>query len=199
MIQETCDYFDAMYRSSDDPYGLRDRWYEQRKRELLLATLPARQFTHAFEPGRGVGEMTTRLAARCDHVLASDMSTRAVALARERCAALRNVTVQRQVLPDDWPPGTFDLIVLSEVGYFLDTKAVQTLAACCRAALSAEGTLIACDWLPAFTQRATATCEVHALLDGLGLARLARHEEDDFLLQAWSGDVRSVAQREGIR
>jgi len=40
---------------------------------------------------------------------------------------------------------------------------------------------------------------VHADLSSLGLTRLLRHEEDDFLLQVWSRDGRSVAEREGIR
>ncbi|CTP90850.1 hypothetical protein XTPLMG728_2708 [Xanthomonas translucens pv. poae] len=32
-------YFGAMYRD-DDPFGYRERWYEARKRALLLASLP---------------------------------------------------------------------------------------------------------------------------------------------------------------
>ena len=33
-------YFDALYARSDDPYELRYRWYESRKRDVLLAALP---------------------------------------------------------------------------------------------------------------------------------------------------------------
>jgi hypothetical protein len=33
-------YFDALYAASDDPYASRQRWYEARKRAVLLAALP---------------------------------------------------------------------------------------------------------------------------------------------------------------
>jgi SAM-dependent methyltransferase len=187
-------YFDTLYAASDDPYGLRSRWYEERKRALILAALPQRRYREAFEPGCGVGEFTVAL-------LASDRSERAVMLARRRCAELRQVRVERQDLPGDWPDGAgrFDLIVLAELGYFLQPEAMQRLAACCERSLAAGGTLVACDWRPDFKERVLATQEVHAQLEALGLTRLLRHEEDDFLLQVWSRDGRSVAQREAIR
>lgn len=201
MTQTIAGYFDDLYRGSDDPYGVRERWYEERKRQLLLATLPARRYVSAYEPGCGVGELTALLAARCEKVLASDLSALAVDRARTRCAALANVRVLHQRLPEQWPEraGAFDLIVLSEVGYFLEMSAVQQVAARCRDSLTVNGTLVACDWLPAFAARATGTRDVHVVFEALGLARIARHEEEDFLLQAWSRDARSVAEREGIR
>jgi SAM-dependent methyltransferase len=194
-------YFEALYAASGDPYALRTRWYEQRKRAVLLAALPRQRYANAYEPGCGVGELTAALAPRCDALLASDFSARALAAARERTAALRNVRIEQHALPGDWPPGRgiFDLIVLSELGYFLDADAMRQVALRCRQALAEGGTLVACDWLPGFTQRALPTREVHALLAGIGLPRLVLHEEDDFVLQLWSSDRRSVAQHEGIR
>ena len=194
-------YFEALYGASSDPYALRTRWYEQRKRALLLAALPQPRYAHAYEPGCGVGELTAALAQRCDAVLASDFSAGALAAARKRTATLGNVRIEQHVLPGDWPRerGAFDLIVLSEIGYFLDVEAMRELARRCGETLSGGGTLVACDWRPDFAQRALPTPEVHAALAELGLARLVCHEEDDFVLQLWSGDPRSVAQREGIR
>ena len=194
-------YFDAMYGASDDPYGLRTRWYEERKRNLVLAALPARRYANACEPGCGVGELTLALAPRCNRLLACDLSQQAVAIARNRCAALDQVQVEQRELPAEWPDaeGPFDLIVLSEVGYFLEASAMQALAACCARSLDAAGTIVACDWGPDFAERALSTDAVHAAIDALGLARILRHEEDDFVLQVWSRDARSVAQREGIR
>lgn len=194
-------YFDRLYGASDDPYGLRTRWYEERKRALLLAALPQRRFRRAFEPGCGVGELTLALSGRCDEVLAGDRSERAVAIAAGRTRGLPNVRVARQDLPADWPhdAGRFDLIVFSELGYFMDAAAMRRIADCCALSLDAGGTLVACDWRPDFGERLLPTDAVHAALAGLGLARLVRHEEDDFLLQLWSRDGRSVAQREGIR
>lgn len=194
-------YFESLYGASEDPYGLRSRWYEQRKRALILAALPRERFRSAFEPGCGVGEFSVALAARCDRLLASDRSPRAVDIARRATSALPHVRVERHDLPADWPrqEGRFELIVLGELGYFLGPEPMRALAACCERSLDADGILVACDWRPGFKERVLSTEEVHARLDELGLARLLRHEEDDFLLQAWARDGRSVAQREGIR
>ncbi len=194
-------YFDALYAASDDPYASRQRWYEARKRAVLLAALPQARFRRAYEPGCGIGELTLALAPRCDALLASDFTAQAVALARERTEALPHVQVARHTLPADWPhdAGGFDLIVLSEVGYFLQRSDMQRVADCCALSLEDGGTLVACDWRPDFAQRSLATKDVHGILAELGLARLVLHEEDDFVLQLWSRDARSVAQREGIR
>lgn len=194
-------YFEGLYGANDDPYGLDDRWYEQRKRALLLASLPRPRYRNAYEPGCGAGALTAELAPRCQALLAADFSARAVEVTRTRTASLPGVRVERHRLPDDWPgaSGPFDLIVLSELGYFLDADAMAVLAQRCAGSLAADGTLLACDWRIDFPQRRLATQSVHALLENLGLHRLARHEEDDFLLQVWSADARSVAQREAIR
>lgn len=194
-------YFSDLYGASDDPYSVRTRWYEQRKRALLMAALPQRRYRRAYEPGCGVGELTLALAERCDMVLASDFSEQAVQVAKKRSGALPHVQVEQQVLPAGWPRDVlpFDLIVLSEVAYFLDEADVRKLARCCSQSLVADGTLVACDWRPDFDERATSTRAVHEALASLGLQRLVLHEEADFLLQVWCGDERSVAQREGIR
>jgi SAM-dependent methyltransferase len=194
-------YFDTLYQASEDPYGLGTRWYEERKRAVILAALPQRRYRRAFEPGCGVGEFTAALSGRCDEVLASDRSECAVGLARRRTAHLCNVRVEQQDLPADWPNGNarFDLIVLAELCYFLRADDMHRLAACCERSLGEEGTLVACDWRPDFRERVLSTGEVHARLDALNLSPLVRHEEPDFLLQLWTREGRSVAQRERIR
>lgn len=200
-------YFESMYRDNADPYELRNRWYEQRKRAVLMAALPRQRYARAFEPGCGAAELTVELAARCDWLLASDLSEGAIAAASQRTRHLANVHVDRHGLPQDWPHshGPFDLIVLSEVGYFLDGDAIQKVAKCVADSLAADGTLVACDWRPDFKERVLATDTVHAALASLadladlGMSRLVRHEEDDFLLQIWARDSRSVAQVGGIR
>ena len=202
-------YFESLYGASNDPYALRTRWYEARKRAVLLAALPRRRYASAYEPGCGIGELTRQLADRCDHLLASDFNADAVAAAHQRVVriGIGQVTVERHVLPQDWPPidparplgGLFDLIVLSEVGYFLDQGAMEVVARHCHASLAAAGTLVACDWRADFSERVLPTDAVHAALAESGLARIVAHEEADFVLHVWSRDGRSVAQQEGIR
>lgn len=193
-------YFDQLYGAAQDPYGLRNRWYEARKRAVLLASLARSHYRNAYEPGCGAAELTAALAPRCLRLLASDFSERAVEGARQRTAALPQVRVERHVLPQSWPhdAGPFDLIVLSEVGYFLDGKAWAEVARACAGSLTDDGELVACDWRPDFEQRRQPTDDVQAALSALGLGLLVRHEEADFVLQVWSRDARSVATREGI-
>jgi len=194
-------YFERLYRQQEDPYGVRHRWYESRKRAVLLASLPRRRYRHAYEPGCGAAELTAELAPRCERLLASDFSEAAVALARRRLQDQPHVEVQRHALPQDWPPGAgrFDLIVLGEIGYFIEAAAWRAVAAACGRSLAADGDLVACDWRPHFAQRRQSSEAVQEALAALGLQRLVRHEEPDFLLQVWSRDARSVAAREGLR
>lgn len=193
-------YFAEMYREQGDPYGVRTRWYEQRKRQLVLASLPRPRFGNAFEPACGVAELTAALAARCDRVLASDFNDAVLATARERTRDLPQIRIESRILPRDWPHAAapFDLVVLGEIGYFLSEAELAETARQCAATLADDGVLVACHWRPAFEQRTVPTDRIHALL-GAGLHSLVRHAEDDFLLQVWSRDARSVAQREGVR
>ncbi|SOD74924.1 LmbE family N-acetylglucosaminyl deacetylase [Jatrophihabitans sp. GAS493] len=188
-------YFDELYAEDDDPWGLQDRFYEQRKRDLLIASLPRRRFRRAFEPGCAIGLLTERLAQRCDSVTAWDFARRALDLAAENLDEHPNVELAQGTVPDQWPEGEFDLIVLSEVGYYcLD---LDVLAARVRASLSADGVLLACHWRhPAADHPHTAEA-VHAAV-GRGMHPLLCHTEADFRLEVWSATPASVAQAEGI-
>jgi SAM-dependent methyltransferase len=193
-------YFEDLYTQSPDPYGTHDRWYEQRKRDLVLASLPRARFAHCYEPGCGAGALTLRLAERCDAVLAADFCEQALQSARARTQALPQVRLAQHRLPQDWPVHErFDLVVLSELSYFLPLSAIEQVARDCMASLAPDGVVLACDWLPAFAERACPTEAAHAALSATGLHTLLTHVEADFRLQVWARDARSVAQREGIR
>ncbi len=192
-------HFDALFTRDADPWQTRTRWYERRKRALTLAALPREHYVRAYEPGCGAGETTLALAARCDDLIASDASAAAIAQARVRLAATPNVTVMHACMPHDWPSGSFDLVVISELGYYLEGHELEHLAGRCRDALSGSGTLLACHWRhPESDLRRTAQ-NVHAVLhERTGLRRLSHYEDDDFLLDVWSSDARSVAALEGL-
>src|SRR3712207_9394004 len=112
---------DEFYNKSPDPWGFRTSWYEQRKREIVVASLPRRRFGSCWELGCSVGELTAALAPRCDRLLATDGNAVAVTEARGRVTEFAHVTVEQQIHPEDWPRETFDLIVFSELG---DRKSV---------------------------------------------------------------------------
>ncbi|MDM0047163.1 SAM-dependent methyltransferase [Variovorax dokdonensis] len=199
MTDDLHGYFAAMYGRDEDPYGLRTRWYEERKRQVLLAALPQQRYHHAYEPGCGAAELTVRLAERCDALLASDFDPGACEVAHRRTAHLSHVRIETHQLPSQWPQtARFDLVVLSEIGYFLSRDALSQVAIRARDSLTDGGTLVSCNWKPDFDLRQLSTDAVHALLhETLQMTSLVRHDEADFTLQVWSRDGRSVAQREG--
>lgn len=192
-------YFDAMFDASDDPWGFRSRWYEARKRAFTLACLPARRFTSGYEPGCANGELSAGLAERCDRLLVSDLSARAVQLARGRLAALAHVQVVHAHLPAAWPADRFDLIVISELGYFLGADDLTDLARKARDTLLPGGAVLGCHWRRRIEGCALTGDDVHErLAHTLGLPMLCEVREADFVLHVWSSDPRSVAEREGF-
>jgi SAM-dependent methyltransferase len=193
------EHFDALFASSDDPWQFRSRWYEQRKRALTLAMLTCPRYGRAFEPGCANGELTAALAPRCDELLAWDLSERAVALARQRLRAHAHVTVAQGAVPGDWPPGRFDLVVVSEMAYYLPLAAQQTLARRAAESLEPHGVLLACHWRRPLADGNLEGAPLHAVLQAAsGLAGIAHYHDDDMVLDAWSHDARSVADREGL-
>lgn len=190
-------YFDALYQR-DDPFEYRTRWYEARKRALTLASLPQAHYLRGWELGCSNGVLTAALAPRCAQLLATDLSEAAVVSARQLLAAHAHVRVERAQHPRDWPEGRFDLIVFSELGYYLEPMEMQQMAARLVASLDPQGMVIACHWRPAFEQARCSAAFVHAQLDAL-LPQVFSWSDADVLLQGWSRDTRSVAAHEGLR
>lgn len=180
-------YFAGLFATSDDPWAFRTRWYERRKRELIMASLPRQFHERVFEPACANGELSAALAERCAELLCHDLDPTAVTLARQRLASLPHVRVEQGRLPGDWPGGRFDLIVLSEIGYYLDPGQWLQVIEQSVASLTEDGGLLACHWLHPIDGCPQQGREVHALLEQrLPLYRVVRHEEADFLLEYWS-------------
>jgi SAM-dependent methyltransferase len=195
-------YFERMYADNPDPWDFASRWYDARKHDLTVAALPRWRYRSAFEPGCSTGMLTARLAGRCDRLLAVDAVASAVSTAAERLAGHPHVAVERARVPEDWPDDSFDLVVLSELGYYFDDARLAALLSRAVAALEPGGDLVAVHWRPPVAEHARSGDDVHAALAALpGLARLARHEEADFLLEVYTRvppPAQSVARREGL-
>ena len=140
---------DRLHAGEDDPWGVDRRWYEQRKRDLLLAVLPRRRYAAALEVGCSTGATTLALAGRCDHLTALDPSPHALARARARLAGDpvgAGVRLLLGAVPDDQPPGPWDLVVVSEVGYFLSPAALDGLVARVLSDLARGGAVVLAHW-----------------------------------------------------
>jgi SAM-dependent methyltransferase len=198
-------YFEDMYAGTEDPWHLAERWYERRKYDLTVAALPQPRYRRAFEPACSVGELTRRLAGRCDSLLAADRVESAVLTARRRTADLPGVTVRRLTVPREWPGGAFDLVVLSELLYYLADDTMDELLERVRASLEPGGTLVTVHWNHPVPDHLRTGTDIAARLAALPwLHLLADHREDDFVLQVHTralpgaGRAPTPAEREGL-
>ncbi len=192
-------FFEALFAHSDDPWQFKTRWYEERKRAITLASLPARHYGSIFEPGCANGELSAALAPRCNRLLIVDGAEQALTLARQRVAAWPHAEARQGWMPEAWPDESFDLIVISEVAYYLAAAPFKVFIDRVRTSLRPGGTVLACHWRRPIDGCAMDGDAVHAALHAaLAMPRLSTLTEPDFRLDVWCLDRCSVAQREGL-
>lgn len=180
-------HFEGLYAASEDPWNVRGAWYEQRKRAVLLAGLGRPHYGNVFEPGCGNGEMSAALAPRCARLLACDGAASAIDAARRRLPDARNVRFEQRRLPQEWPAGeAFDLVIVSEMGYYFTQDTLDTLLGRAVASLAPGGELVLCHFLHDFDDRVLTTGAVHASAAALpGLLHTVHHRDEAFLIDAW--------------
>jgi hypothetical protein len=108
------------------------------------------------------------------------------------------VRVERHDVTRGVPDGPFDLVVLSEVGYYLGRDALPGVLRGIRDRLAPAGELVTVHWRHRIEGLELDGDAVQRAVAGLGMPRLARHEEEDLILEVHSRDERSVARRTGL-
>ena len=187
-------HFDRMYDGAPDPWAFDGSFYEERRRALVLAVLGRRRYGRALEIGCADGRITEALLERCDEVVALDTSHRAVAAARERAP---RAVVEQGMAPADLPPGPFDLVLLSEVGYFLSPLELVATLRRCESSLAPGGELVLCHW-----QHPTELVPLDGVLvheqaaTALRRRRRATYVDEDLRVDVY-GDAEPLARAEG--
>ena len=120
----SADHLAQLYAATDDPWNFRNSPYEQAKFAATRAALGRARYRHGLELGCGNGALARHLAPQCAAYTGVDAVARAVRAARQAVPDGRFV---QGWLPDDLPDGAFDLIVLSEILYFLDPPGLTGL------------------------------------------------------------------------
>lgn len=144
-------YFERLYRRDPDPWRFATSDYEREKYAATLAALPRPHFARGFEVGCSIGVLTRQLAGRCDALFAVDVAETALAQARERCADLAHVRFARMAVPGEWPPegemgGRFDLVLFSEVLYYLGLDGIAEAARRTLGCLEPGGAVLLVNW-----------------------------------------------------
>ena len=94
--------------------------------------------------------------------------------------------VEQRTVPREWPEPPelgFDLIVLSEVGYFLSPRDLDDVVEKIRATLAPDGVLVLCHWRHEITGWPLDGPAVHAAMVAAGVRPVvARYVDRDFEL-----------------
>lgn len=141
------DYFKGMYADEADPWRFASSAYERDKYAATLAALPRPRYAAGLDVGCSIGVFTHQLCARCDTLVGLDVVPSVLDAARARCADCPNASFMLAAVPGDWPDGRFDLIVISEVAYYLDRADLARLVARVEGALLPDGDIVLVHWL----------------------------------------------------
>lgn len=194
------EFFDSFYRGKSDPWGFQTRWYERRKRDLTVAALPRERYDATLEIGCATGMLSARLAERSNDLLAVDAAAAPCERAAERLGALPHATVQQLSIPAEWPEGEWDLIVLSEVGYYWSADDVTVVLDHAIRSLRSGGTILACHWRHLVPEYPLTGDQVHHIIRRRReLSRVVSYVDHDLLLEVFVvGEPVSVAAAEGL-
>lgn len=201
------EYFRDVYATAADPFMLDSKWYERRKYALTMASLPKPQYRRALEPGCSIGVLTEQLAARCERVVSTDVVQSALDSAQARVPGSAAVQFALWSLTDDWsvlPEATvpFDLIVVSEVGYYLDDHDLTSAMNRAVEHLETGGTLVAAHWRHEVDDYPLTGDRVHEIIAATpGLALLSRYLDEDVRIEVFvvsDGPAVSVASTDGL-
>jgi hypothetical protein len=96
------------------------------------------------------------------------------------------VTFERLTVPDEWPDGAFDLVVLSEVGYYLSEADLDRTVDRALACLGDDGVFVACHWRHPDDDAVTDAARVHDRIAARWPGRRSvHHAEDDILVDVF--------------
>jgi trans-aconitate methyltransferase len=178
--------FDLLYTIKPDPWRYRTSRLERGKYQDLLDLLPAGEWARALEIGCSEGVFTEMLAGRVHSLQAVDFSPTALFRARQALAAVPNVELRHMNIREEDPGGSYDLIVASEVLYYMgDVEQIRALGRRMMDWLKPGGHLLLCHMrsrfddiegfpVPRFTPSHPGAHTVHGIFDEFPqLSRLA--------------------------
>ena len=143
----TTDFFEALYQQNADPWQFATSEYEARKYQTTLAALPRDRYQSGFEIGGSIGILTEQLAGKCQSLLSVDVSDIAQSQAIARCQHLEHIDFELMSVPQQFPDREFDLIVLSEVGYYWCREDLQKAQSLMLDRLRSTGHLLLVHWI----------------------------------------------------
>lgn len=183
-------YFDKLYRENKDPWNFEQSDYEREKYSKTINALPRALYHNAFEIGCSIGVLTQRLASRCQKLLSVDVSELPLTTARARLKDQKHVEFKCMNVPTTFPEDHFDLVVVSEVGYYWSQPDLAIALQKIMDALVPGGHLLLVHWTSVVNDYPLLGDEVHNAFDNYAtlteqLTRLYRHRAEKYRLDLW--------------
>lgn len=172
-------YFDGMYEEKEDPWEFATSEYEAGKYRETLAALPHQNYERILELGCSVGVLTARLAEYADEIIAVEISEKALQSARARCREFPHILFEKAFLPHDWPNGKFDLILISEVAYYLSNEDLEILRDQVVSSLTESGQILLVHWTPQVASYPQTGDYVHEYFRSLNSFHQVKSERHD--------------------
>ncbi|QRR01463.1 SAM-dependent methyltransferase [Dyadobacter sandarakinus] len=144
----TEEYFNYVYQNSHDPWNFESSEYELNKYAVTISSLIKERYGRAFEIGCSIGVLTQMLAVRCNTLLSVDVAEAPLVKARSRLSEFPHVEIQKMTVPAQFPEQSFDLIVMSEVGYYFTMPDLLQLQQRILDHLEEGGQLLLVHWTP---------------------------------------------------
>ncbi len=182
------EYFENVYASNDDPWDFASSEFEAKKYAATLDALPREKYDSAFEIGCSIGVLTEKLAKRCGELLSVDVSENALKQARDRCEDLQNVRFEKMDVAKEFPDKKFDLILVSEVGYYLSKEDWQKLMRKIFEHLTENGQVGLIHWTPFVKDYPQTGDEIHDSFAEFAKGKFKQIEikrEEKYRLDIW--------------
>lgn len=182
----TLAHFESLYQRDEDPWGYRTRSYEHEKYLATLDACGTGPFWSALELGASIGVFSAMLAPRCRQLTTLDGAPTAVHAAEQSLRGHGNVRVLLGTIPEAIPAEAADLVVASEILYYLDQAALSATFASISNVLTSGGRLVAVHWRPTGPERPISAEAMHRSLRSLEwLNEIDDRSKTDYLLNVY--------------
>jgi SAM-dependent methyltransferase len=141
-------HFERLYARGPDAWGCDKESMHHERIRFIVDSIPARPIARALELGCAEGQMTELLAARAQSVVAIDFVEEAVHRARARCSGLAHVEFSVGDLRAGLPSGPFDLVLGSDVFYYLSPSELRAALRAIAGLVGERGALVAAEFSP---------------------------------------------------
>jgi cyclopropane fatty-acyl-phospholipid synthase-like methyltransferase len=183
MAHMTLADFEARYREDPDPWSYTSSEYERDKYRATLDACGPGPFGSAIELGSSIGVFSALLAPRCHSLVTVDAAPTAVEAARHRLAGYSSVTPILGTMPQAIPDRPYDLVVASEVLYYLEPADLAGTLVALRECMTPRARLVAVHWRPGGPERPFDAAQVHALVRGQSwLAQVMSGATENYLI-----------------